>query len=204
MSDGMDGKPPLNGLLFAATVAKQTVSGNRSGWPQTAGDKSETMNRQDDLGFSPAVNRIMGGWRDIVEDTRRLNAIAQALPDGCECRPGATCDCCVQLERPFSGQCRTCAVKIQQLSERLKQVLDDTLRYLPPIKERAELLDIQQHLQHVVSTLLRLLRVLRQLESATGEFAHGCAAAHVQPVKAAAAELAAAVETAHRALRAAL
>lgn len=158
-----------------------------------------------DLAFAPAINTMMGGWRNIVQDTRHLADVVMRLPDHCDCRSdGGRCDCCLLLERPFPEQCRTCAEHIADVSERLTLVLDDTLRYMAPTDEiaSARRRSIHDLLRDVAIATIRQLRTLDELKSATGDFRHGCRTAHVHRIKHACERLTNAVERAHAEIRA--
>ena len=91
-----------------------------------------------DLGFSERINPLMGGWLDIVEDTRRLAALVGGLPEACDCTVGGLRgECCTTHERACPDQCRTCAAHARHLSAHVVHVLDDTLRYLPAVQSIA-------------------------------------------------------------------
>ena len=158
-----------------------------------------------DLGVAPHLNRLMGGWRDIVEDTRLLRKIAEDLPDTCDCQPGGgRCRCCTTLSHPFPEQCRTCTAHARALSPRVATVLDDTLRYLPAVQSVVprDTVALQRSLGEVARAMIQLLQVVDTMQSATGKFRHGCRPEHIIGLKRQVGRLADAVESAHRLLRA--
>lgn len=62
------------------------------------------VTQKDDLELPHPLNRVMGGWVCLVEDTRRLSKLIAALPDQCECRAHSTpCACCVDRATILRG-----------------------------------------------------------------------------------------------------
>ena len=158
-----------------------------------------------DLGVTARLNRLLGGWRDIVEDTRRLGAMAEALPDSCDCRVGGSrCACCAALAHAFPDQCRTCTSHARALSPRIALVLDDTLRYLPAVESVVpqQTAPLQRSLRDVARAMIQLLRGADAMQSATGDFKHGCRTEHIVGLKRLVRRLVDAVESAHEQLRA--
>ena len=155
-----------------------------------------------DLGVTARLNRLLGGWRDIVEDTRRLGAMAQALPDSCDCQAGGgRCACCAVLSRAFPDQCRTCTAHARALSPRIATVLDDTLRYLPAVVSVVpQQTMLQRSLRDVARAVIQLLRAVDTMQSATGEFRHGCRTEHIVALQRHVGRLVDAVEGAHQQL----
>ena len=136
--------------------------------------------------FAKRINPLMFGWRDIVEDTRRLAALVGGLPEACDCTVGGLRgECCTTHERAFPDQCRTCAVHARQLSAHVVHVLDDTLRCLPAVQSIAHGAngELQPALREVAVGMIRLLRTMDALQAATGEFRHGCRTEHLAAVK---------------------
>lgn len=157
------------------------------------------------LGVTARLNRLLGGWRDIVEDTRRLGVLAEALPDSCDCKVGGgPCTCCAALGRAFPDQCRTCTFHARALSPRIAGVLDDTLRYFPAVTSVVprQMPELQRSLRDVERAMIDLLRGADTMQSATGEFRHGCRTEHVAGLKRLVRRLLDAVERAHGQLRA--
>lgn len=157
-----------------------------------------------DLGFDARLNRLMGGWRDIVEDTRRLRALSDALPNSCDCKAGGgRCGCCASLGHSFPDQCRTCTSHVRSLSPAIANVLDDTLRYLPVVESVVpqQIASLQRSLRDVACAMVQLLRGADAMQSATGNFTHGCRPENVAGLKGLVGGLSDAVEWAHEQLR---
>ena len=158
-----------------------------------------------DLGVTARLNRLMGGWRDIIEDMRRLRAMAEALPGCCDCKAGGgPCACCAALGHAFPDQCRTCTSHARALSPRIAIVLDDTLRYLPAVESvrSPETVLLQRSLRDVARAMIQLLRGVDAMQSATGDFKHGCRTEHIVGLKRLVLRLNDAIDGAHQQLRA--
>ena len=138
------------------------------------------------IDLSNSLHPLLGGWRDIREDAARLLTSLDALPQHCECRAGGdVCPCCATHPRPFSGQCRSCAGGIRSLADRINQVLDDTLRFLPAVAAlahgRAD--GIEAQITGVGWRVVGLSRTLDALAVASGQFAHGCSMEYVAALR---------------------
>ena len=158
-----------------------------------------------DLGVTARLNRLMGGWRDIIEDMRRLRAMAEALPDACDCKVGGgRCASCAALRRAFPDQCRTCTSHARALSPRIAAILDDTLRYLPTVESvrSPQTVLLQRPLRDVARAMIQLLRGVDAMQSATGDFRRGCRTEHIVGLKRLVLRLNDAIDGAHQQLRA--
>ena len=163
------------------------------------------MNTTDDLSFNQHLNPLMGGWRAIVEDSRRMVAIAAQLPDSCDCADAAhPCECCATRAPAFPEHCRMCADHFRHLAPRVSTVLDDTLRYLPAIETltAADSVQLRQSFPAVRRAISQMLATVDAVQSATGDFRHGCRTQHVVTLKESIDRVAQAVEDAHKQLRA--
>ncbi len=134
--------------------------------------------------------RLLGGWRDIADDTRRLVKGLRALPDGCQCGDGhahlaGRCPCCEANATP-DERCIDCAVLVRTVQWQLDVVVDDALRFLDP----AEGL-VAQHVGDAVHAAVGQLRdeligfvgVFRAIQSAAGQFRSGCRSDHLTRLK---------------------
>lgn len=132
------------------------------------------------------VTSLLDGWRDIVEDTRCLVAITEALPDSCDCRLGSgRCASCAALAASFPDHCRMCTSRVRALSPRIAVILNDTLRCLPfagPAQAQQTVL-LQRFLRDVARAMIQLLRAADAMQYATGDFRHGCRTEHILGLK---------------------
>ena len=159
---------------------------------------------KDDLELPHPLNRVMGGWVCLVEDTRRLSKLIAALPDQCECSANSTaCACCVDAGLRFSEQCPTCAARLAELTPGLDEVVDDTLRYLAAASETVGRFNgPRAHVEDVRARGADLGRVMDGVRASTDGFCHGCDRSEIASVKVAATALRVCVERTHAELRA--
>ncbi len=138
---------------------------------------------------------LLGGWRDVVEDVRRLSADLRRSPGVCACghtasEPGGTCPCC--LTGMSETVCNDCGAHVKALGQKLDTLIDDTLRFLPVI---ASLLDARDatreaaQLQSIRVQIGTVERTFRRLDTASAEFRRGCPASHIKIVSALADDL---------------
>lgn len=143
------------------------------------------------LQCAPDQRRLLGGWRDILEDIRDLCTSLNALPDRCACGDGVShlrgaCICC---NAPHAGRipiCADCGALLAQLRPRIVTLTFDTMRFLPAVRillqspelapARAEGDQVEHHIAAVMRTFDRLV-----LEA--GEFQDGCRASHLRILK---------------------
>lgn len=143
------------------------------------------------LQSAPDQRRLLGGWRDILEDVRALCTSLNALPDDCACGDGVShlsggCACC---SAPHAGRipiCADCGALLAQLRPRIVTLTTDTMRFFPVVRillqspelapARADGDQIEHHIAAVMHTFDRLV-----LEA--GEFQDGCRASHLRVLK---------------------
>ena len=138
---------------------------------------------------------LLGGWRGVVEDVRRLSADLRHARGTCACghaasEPGGTCPCC--QTGVSQTVCRDCGAQVTALGEKLSTLVADTLRFLPVMatlfdargatREATQLHSIQVQIGSVE-------RTFRRLASASAEFRRGCPASHFKAVAAVADDL---------------
>lgn len=149
------------------------------------------------LQSAPDQRRLLGGWRDILEDIRDLCTSLDAIPDDCACGDGVShlsgaCICCTA---PHAGRipiCADCGTLLAKLSSRIVTLAVDTMRFFPVVRillqspglapARAEGDRIEHHIAAVMHTFDQLV-----LEA--GEFQDGCRASHLRVLKVTAAAL---------------
>lgn len=140
-----------------------------------------------------SLRRLLGGWRDILEDLSALCRDLRDLPEMCQCGHGpehlqGSCPCCGTLATARIPDCQDCGKQIVKLRARLDQIVADTHRFFPVIKdvmtwddpdEGARARDIERHIG-------ALARLFDQLALAEGQFRSECRASHLHTLKAAA------------------
>lgn len=135
--------------------------------------------------------RLLGGWRDIADDTERLVRGLRALPADCACGDGqahlrGTCPCCGGGGVPREP-CEDCFRLVRTIGWKLDAVVDDALRYLDPVSEA-----LTRHVgkpAHTEATRLRrellaLVHLFRAVEASAAEFRAGCRSRHLADLKA--------------------
>jgi hypothetical protein len=83
---------------------------------------------------------LLGGWRDILDDIRRLNRGLQALSNGGACGYGAThlsgsCGCCRDVAGAASGQCGDCDALTHRLRAPMDELTADAFRFFPFVSD---------------------------------------------------------------------
>lgn len=140
---------------------------------------------------APDQRRLLGGWRDIVEDIRDLCRSLNALPDHCACGDGVshlsgTCICC---NAPHAGRipiCADCGTLLAQLRPRIVTLTVDTMRFFPVVRillqspERAPGRVEAEHVEHHIAAVMRMFD---RLVLEAGEFQDGCRASHLRVLK---------------------
>ena len=143
------------------------------------------------LQSAPDRRRLLGGWRDILDDIRDLCTSLNALPDRCTCGDGAShlsgaCICCTA---PHAGRipiCADCGALLSALRPRIVTLTVDTMRFFPVVRillqspeqahGRAEAEPIEHHIAAV-------MRMFDRLALEAGEFQDGCRASHLRVLK---------------------
>lgn len=134
--------------------------------------------------------RLLGGWRDIADDTRRLVTGLRALPDGCQCGDGPAhlagrCVCC-QEDAASRQECIDCAMLVHAVQWKLDAVVDDALRFLDPA-DRLMTSHVGEAAHAAVGrlrdALLNFVRVFRAIQGAAGQFRSGCHSHHLTQMK---------------------
>lgn len=134
--------------------------------------------------------RLLGGWRDIAEDTARLVEALRVLPAHCTCGDGTAhlqgrCACCRQDESQSSG-CRDCAVLVRSLEWKLDAVVDDFLRFLDAAIESIRSHvgpQVEEPAMNLRHALVRFVGSFRTVASKAGEFRRGCRSEHLTSLK---------------------
>ena len=143
------------------------------------------------------LGRLLGGWRDMLDDIRQLCTSLNALPDGCACGDArshlsGSCACCNTVQRERIAECTDCQTVLVDLRREIDILAVDTLRFFPVVKmllsapQRELARDdgdgIEQRIATVLGTFDRLV-------AAVDEFQGGCRASHLRTVKEAATDL---------------
>lgn len=125
---------------------------------------------------------LLGGWRHVADDVRRLAKGLSALPDACACRS-------------VGDGCPDCEAQLGSIRDDVDELVDATLRFLPFVESQAVVAgdttgsDGVRNLRQLV---FAVDEVSDRLETAARESRMGCGACHVGVLRMRASELAAA------------
>lgn len=141
------------------------------------------------------LDRLLGGWRDILEEVARIEERLRSADEACHCGHASGtsgCECCRRAAEWARVICTPCERELLEISERFDTLQVDTGRFLPFVADVARRRDTDMTDERVfLAALGDVLAAFRRRLSGM-EVHHGCAAAHLRPI----AELAAHVRLA--------
>jgi predicted nucleic acid-binding Zn-ribbon protein len=150
-------------------------------------------------------HRLLGGWRDVLDDIRALCRTLEELPGVCMCGHGPAhtatgCPCCGHTASEYVPACAECDEQIARLRPALDEMTVDTFRFFPVVKEVLARHDPEasRRLRAIDTEITALQRSFQQLVFAEGQFRKNCRAEHVAVLKQAADELRRGAETLNR------
>lgn len=154
--------------------------------------------------FTPPQRRLLGGWRDILDDVRELSQCLAAMPEDCRCgdataHVSGSCACC-QAARV---SCDDCTERLAVSRAHIDALVTDTLRFFPAFTQilvGTYPLDAQNAADEVQHDIGALVRTFERLAVATEAFSTGCRMTHAAIVKQAARDLHAHAEQLERLL----
>ena len=143
------------------------------------------------LQSAPDQRRLLGGWRDILEDIRDLCTKLNARPDHCACGDGVShlkgaCVCCTT---PHAGRvplCADCGTLLARLRPRVVTLAVDTMRFFPVVRillQSPELAPARADGAHVEHHVAAVMRMFDRLVLEAGECQDGCRASHLRVLK---------------------
>ena len=143
------------------------------------------------LQSAPDQRRLLGGWRDILEDIRHLCTSLNALPDHCACGDGVShlrgaCICC---SAPHAGRipiCADCGALLAQLRPRIVTLTTDTMRFFPVVRillQSPELAPARAKGDQIEHHIAAVMHMFDRLVLEAGEFQEGCRASHLRVLK---------------------
>lgn len=143
------------------------------------------------LQWSPDQRRLLGGWRDIMDDIRALCTSLNALPDDCACGDGVShlngsCICCSAPHDNRIPICADCSALLATLRPLLDTLTVDTIRFFPVVEtllRSPELGPVRAEGQNVEHHIAAVMNMFRRLALEAGEFQDGCRASHLRVLK---------------------
>jgi hypothetical protein len=143
-----------------------------------------------------SAHRLLGGWRDVLDDIRALCRAFDMLPDVCDCGHGephlvSECPCCGRTADVFVPACADCDARLAGLRPTIDVLAVDVLRFFPFVKEWMAKRSSETHrrLRDISAGISRLTASFESLVMAHGQFRANCRASHLKTLKSAAASL---------------
>ena len=143
---------------------------------------------------------LLGGWRHVADDARKLALGLEALPETCTCGQGSAhlagaCPCCRDGERRLDSGCTDCESLLASLRDEIDELFDASLRFLPfveamttPDRNAAQHVGVHE----VQDQIRRVASAFTKLSTAADEYRSGCPGSHTNTLKVLAGELEAA------------
>lgn len=137
------------------------------------------------------LGRLLGGWRDILDDIRHLCTGLNALPEGCICGDApshlsGSCACCNTVQRERITYCADCQAVLTALRREIDLLAVDTLRFFPVVKmllTAPERESARADGDAIEPRIAAVIRTFDRLAAAVDEFRIGCRASHLGAIK---------------------
>ena len=147
--------------------------------------------------YRPDHRRLLGGWRDILDDIGHLCTSLNSLPDDCACNNGVahlsgSCVCCNDPHNNRIPSCDDCGTLLTQLRARVETLTVDTIRFFPVVRillDRPQFATMRTDGESIEHHIAAVTRSFDRLALAAGEFEDGCRASHLRVLKATASAL---------------
>jgi hypothetical protein len=141
--------------------------------------------------LSSDQRRLLGGWRDVMDDIKMLCRNLAALPDGCQCGNGeghlkGTCPCCHTVALDRVPSCGDCDAELAGLRPAIDLLGVDTFRFFPFVKELLErdtTPELRARAGAVETHIAELIRTFGALVVAADQFRSDCRASHLTTLK---------------------
>ncbi len=124
---------------------------------------------------------LLGGWRDILDDSQKLHDAVDRLPEHCMCgmgeaHLGGRCACC--LEGTAVRGCTDCDALIGQIADRVEALRADDLRFSGVLRDfagrRPDHKEMREGLDDVTRRASGLVRFVESVQLAAADFRQGC------------------------------
>ena len=135
----------------------------------------------DDVEPGKTSHRLLGGWRDILEDIQKLDVSVDKLPEHCACGMGGAhlggrCACCT--DGAAARGCVDCEALLAQIADRIEALRADDLRFMVVLRDfadhRPDHAEMRQHVDDVARRTSRLVRIVESVQVAAADFRQGC------------------------------
>ena len=136
-------------------------------------------------------HRLLGGWRDVLDDIRTLCRSLAELPDVCQCGQGAahlkgTCPCCHNVAIERVPDCDDCEEQLGRLRGAIDLLTTDTFRFFPVVTDilnRTAHVDLQTRGNEIERHIAELIRTFSELVVAADRFRTDCRSSHLRVLK---------------------
>ena len=158
--------------------------------------------------LSVEQQRLLGGWRDIMDDVKTLCRDLGKIPDDCRCGNGAghlkgTCPCCHTVTTERVPECGDCDDHLARLRPAIDVLTADTLRFFPFVEELLEHHTppaLQASSAAIEAHIAQFIRAFGDLVVAADQFRTDCRVSHLTTLKALATSLLEETDALNRAL----
>ena len=158
--------------------------------------------------FTPPQRRLLGGWRDILDDVRQLCRCLAAMPEECRCgnataHVAGSCACCQAADVAGAVSCDDCTARLGVSGAHIDGLVADTMRFFPAfthILVGTHAPDVQSAADEVQHEIGALVRTFERLTVTAEAYLTGCRASHLPTLKLAAKDLHAHAEQLERLL----
>ncbi len=141
--------------------------------------------------------QLLGVWRDILDDIRRLCHSLEALPDASMCGKGAAhlggwCPCCGFVHSGQLPGCTDCERLLADLVPTMDALIVDTMRFCPVVNHLLQVRTPQcegADGSRIERDVVAIYRTFAQLIVAADDFRVSCRTSHLKTLKARAYEL---------------
>ncbi len=144
--------------------------------------------------LSADQHRLLGGWRDILDDIRALCRALAELPDVCQCGNGTShlqgqCPCCHSAAADSVPDCGDCEAQLARLRPAMDTLTVDSGRFFPGLNDvlaRAAIPDAIRAAHEIEIHTAAVVRSFGQLVVAADQFKTDCRSSHLKTLKEAA------------------
>ncbi len=144
--------------------------------------------------LSADQHRLLGGWRDIVDDIRALCRMLAELPDVCQCGNGTShlqgrCPCCHTAVTDRVPSCGDCDAQLARLRPAMDMLTVDSFRFFPALDDvlaHAAIADAIRGAHEIEIHIAAVVRSFGTLVVAADQFRANCRMSHLETLKEAA------------------
>ena len=149
------------------------------------------------VSYTPPQRRLLGGWRDVLDDVRQLSRCLAAMPDECRCgdataHVSGACPCCEAADATGAVSCDDCTARLAVTGAHIDALVADTLRFFPAfthILVGTHPPDVQSAADEVQHEIGAMVRTFERLAVTAEAYVTSCRGSHLPTLKLAAQDL---------------